>query len=68
MLLCKVDGSQVARFLNQIPIFERYVVQRGSKGKHHEETCLKEIGLCFRIIIPTLRSIVKAIERTYVSR
>ena len=53
-------------FLIEHLIFDRCVVQRGSKNKHHEHTCSKEIGH-LQILLTSPHSIVNAIERTYVS-
>lgn len=36
----KVDGSWAACFLNQTPWLDWYLVRRGSKIKHHQDTCL----------------------------
>ena len=47
-------------------VFDWYVVQWGSKSKHHEDTHLNEIGLCLQILLTTLHSIVNTIGRTYV--
>ena len=46
--------------------FEWYVVRRGSKSKHHKDTCLKEIGLCLQRVITTLHSTTNIIGRAYV--
>ena len=54
-------------FLNWTPRFNWYLIQSGSKSKHHKDTCLKEIGLCHQAFITTLHSIVNTIGRTYVS-
>lgn len=32
--------------------------QRGSKNKHHEDTCLKKIGICLQISLTTPHAIV----------
>ena len=64
----KVDGSQVARFLKRTSTFEWYVLQSGSKSKHHIDTCLKEIRLSLQILITTLHSILDTTGRTYVSQ
>ena len=63
----KVDGSVVARFLNWTPIFDWNVDQRGSKNKHHKDTCLKVIGQRLQILTTTLCSTMNTLWRTYVS-
>ena len=65
--LHEVDGSQVAHLLNHTPKFEWYVVQWGSKRKHHKDTCLWKIGLHLQTWITTLHSIINVIENIYVS-
>ena len=62
-----VDRCYLFCFVNRDPIFDWCVVQRGSKGKHQEATCLKEIGLCSPILITTLHSTMNMTRRTYVS-
>ena len=57
----------MACFLNRTPRFHCYVVWRGSKSKHHKDTCLNEIGQCLQILITTLHSIMNTIGRTYLS-
>ena len=57
----------MVRFLNQTPRFDRYVIQRGSKSKHREDTRLQEFELYLQIIIHALHSKVKMIEKTYMS-
>ena len=66
MPLLKVCGCYVVTFLNWTPRFDWYVVQYGSKNKHHTYTCLKEIRLCLQILITTLHLIMNTIGRTYV--
>lgn len=64
----KEDGSQVAQFLNQAPMFDWYVVQWWSNNKHHKDTSSKHIGLHLHIIIIALHSILNTYGRTYVSK
>ena len=56
----------MAWFLNRVPKFDWYVVSRGSKSKHRNDTCLKEIGLRLQILKITLHSIMNTSRRIYV--
>ena len=53
-------------FLDWTHIFEWCVVQRGSKSEHHNNACLKEIGLHFQVLVNTPQSTVNTVGRTYV--
>jgi hypothetical protein len=46
----KVCGCYLVMLLNQTHVFDWHVIRRGSKSKHHNDTCLKEIGLRLQII------------------
>ena len=45
---CKVCGCYLVTFLTQAPVFDCFD-SGGSKNKHHESTCLKEMGLHLQI-------------------
>ena len=54
--------------LNQTPIFEWYVVRRGSNVEYQKGIiCLEEIGLCVHNMIIILDSIVTIIEGAYMT-
>ena len=44
-------GCCSVTFVDRTPIFDWCVVRRGSKNKHHEDTCSEEIGLRLHIFI-----------------
>ena len=68
MKMDNVDGlNKWLIILIELPIFDWYVVQRGSKIKHHKDACLKEIGLHLQIQKTILHTIVSAIGGTYIS-
>lgn len=50
-------------FLNQTPIFERYVVRCVSKNEYQKDIHLKDIGLCAQNMISIPSSIVDIIGR-----
>ena len=54
-------------FLNQIPIFEWYVVRYGSKNGQQKDMFLKEIGLCAQVLLTILGSIVNTIRGAYMT-
>ena len=56
----------MGHFLNRTPIFWLMRLW-GSKSKHHKDTCSKEIGLRFQVLIITPHSIMNITGRTYVS-
>ena len=53
-------------FMYETPRFDWYVIQRGSKSKHHKTACLKGIGVHIQIPITTLHPVVTTIGRAYV--
>ena len=53
-------------FLNATPIFDLCTAQWGSKNKHHQDTCVKEVGLCLKILLNYSHSILSTIGRTHV--
>lgn len=44
-IVTKVNGCYLVTFLTRTPLFQWCGVRCGSKNKHHQDTCLKEIGL-----------------------
>jgi hypothetical protein len=65
-LRTKACKHRVVMSFSHTRIFDRYVIRRGSKSKHHKNTCSKEIGLHLQILTTTLHSTVNTIGRTCV--
>jgi hypothetical protein len=42
------------------------VTQRGTKNKHHKNTCVKEIKPCLQILSTTPYSIMNTIDLTHI--
>lgn len=45
MVVCKVSEPNSVTYHKQALIFDWSVIRCGSKNKHHNDMCLKEIGL-----------------------
>ena len=58
----KVDVLNAATYLNQIHIFEWYVVRCDFENGFQKDICLKEIGLCAQNMLTFLGSIVNIID------
>ena len=59
----EVHRHYLVAFHNRTPILDWCVVRWGSKNKHHEDTCLKEIKLHLQNLCTSSHSIMNTIGR-----